>query len=194
VRELLRRRLRFRCEARDRNLFQAVALREVAEGGMTGHDLAARATSQAGAILAVELPEPGDECARRTVERGANPANDPFEQDRIEPDMRVGGQPFLAALVEGQAGEDVDPLAVRLVDRLADGRLKAPAEVQDDGGALDPPDCLGRQLEVVRFGARRRQVLDVEVRPANALCGKGEGIEGGDHGPLPTPRGAAAAG
>ena len=118
-----------RGEARDRNLFQTVALSEVPEGGMTRHDLAARAIAQAGPILAVELPELGRERAGRAVEGGPDPPHDPLEEDRIKPDVRVGGKPFLVALVERQAGQDVDPLALCLRDRLADGGLEPVTEI-----------------------------------------------------------------
>ena len=43
-------------------------------------------------------------------------------------------------------------------------------------------DLLRRQLDVVRLGAGRRQVRDVDGRPADGLGRKGERIEGGDDG------------
>ena len=64
-------------------------------------------------------------------------------------------------------------------------RLEAVAHQHHEVGALHGHDVVGRQFEVVRLGARRRQVRHVHARAADLLGGVGEGIEGRDHaGPL----------
>ena len=54
VRELLRRRLRLRRQAGDRNLMQAVALGEVAERGVTGDDVLPVAVRKTRSVRAVQ--------------------------------------------------------------------------------------------------------------------------------------------
>ena len=73
--------------------------------------------------------------------------------------------------------EHVDPLSVRSLDRLFDGRLEAVREIQDDAGGLDAFDVARRELDVVRLGARGREVVDLERRAAGPLRREGEGIE-----------------
>ena len=66
---------------------------------------------------------------------------------------------------------------MRSLDRLFDGRLEAVREIQDDAGGLDAFDVARRELDVVRLGARRREVVDLERRAAGPLRREGEGIE-----------------
>jgi len=59
------------------------------------------------------------------------------------------------------------------------------AQVEDDVGpndVLDGPRC---KLEVVRLGAGRREVLDLDGRTADPFGGEGEGIERRDDGRPP---------
>ena len=92
-------------------------------------------------------------------------AADACEEDRIEPHVRIGRQTCLGIVcrVKRQPGEDVHSLAACLLDRLAHRRLEAMAEVEDDARVLDLCNLLRCQLQVVRLGSRRREVLDVEA-------------------------------
>ena len=72
-------------------------------------------------------------------------------------------------------------------------RLEAVAHEQDELRRVDRLDVARRDLEVVRLGARRRQVLDVRAGRGDLLGRVGEGIEGRDDRRVPgRARGAAA--
>ena len=79
----------------------------------------------------------------------------PREQHRIEPDVRVAVA--RAAAMPSSASSFV---AVRAAERLLDRGLEAVREVEHEVGLLEARDVLRRQLEVVRLGARRREVRD----------------------------------
>ena len=75
---------------------------------------------------------------------------------------------------EGERG------AVRGPSRAFELRLESMSHQQDEAGVLHRLDIVGRELEVVRLGARGRQVRNVDAGAADLLGGEGEGIEGGD--------------
>ena len=86
-----RARLRLRAEARERDLLEAVGLREVPERRVARDDLASLAVREPLAELAVEPPEPGDEPigGRRVAQRRGNAACQRGVAARIQPDVRV---------------------------------------------------------------------------------------------------------
>ena len=89
------------------------------------------------------------------------------EQDRVEPDVRVGLARLVAdATTQVDARQCVDPLSARASDRLLDGRLEAVREVEHDIGLLNASHIPRGQLDVMRLGAGRGQVVDTEPRPA----------------------------
>ena len=194
--ELLRARLRLGVDPGDRDLAQPVALREVAEGGVARDDLPARAALQASPVPAIERAQVSKQRGGGPVQRGAEPPHDLGEEDRIEPDVRIGAEAGLLSFrrLKRQSLQDVDDAAARLGGGLADGRLEAVAEVQDDVGALDSADRSRRQLEVVRLGAGRREVVDLVTRSADPLGRVRQRIEGGNDRLLAARGGRAAAG
>ena len=186
--QLLRRGLGFWTETGDRDLLEAVAGREVAECCVARDDLVSLAVAQPLPVFTVELVAGRRRVRCRGEQRRADSRRHACEEDRIEPHVRVRRQTRLGTVcrVKRQPGEDVHFLAARLLDRLAHRRLEAMAEVEDDARVLDRGDFLRCQLQVVRLGSRRREVLDVERRPSDPLGGVGKGIERRNHRVRPT--------
>src|SRR6478735_2737471 len=121
---------------------------------------------------------------------------DARKKEGVEPDVGVGGQPCLAAHVpvKRKPCEYVHLEPAPLLYRLADGRLEAVAQIEDDRRVDDPGDLAWSELQVVWLGAGRRQVLDVEAGATDSLGGVGEGIEGRNARVLPARASRAAAG
>jgi hypothetical protein len=80
-------------------------------------------------------------------------------------------------------GVDLGPCRV-LVDRIVDGGLEAPLE-HDDVRFDDPRSLLERDLQVVGFAARLREVRDGRAVTGDALGDVLQRIEGSNrvHGP-----------
>jgi hypothetical protein len=116
---------------------------------------------------------------RAVPELHTDPLDDPSEQDRVEPDVRIGLAHFVAnTSAQVDARERVDPLSVGTRNGLLDCRLEAVREVEHHVRLLDPPDVARTELDVVRFRAGRREVLDVDLRSAELLGDEGERVEG----------------
>ena len=186
---------------------QAVAVGEVAEGGVARDELVAAAPGEARLELAVERAQVGDEgLGVRAVGRGvvrvgareplAEGGHDGQEPRGVEPEVRVLGPassacsscssavspawscPSSVAASEVGVRGDVDPGVRRLGrDGLVDGGLEA-REVHDDVGAGQAPHRLGCQLEVVGLGAGLREAGDLDVLAADPLGRPLERVEG----------------
>jgi hypothetical protein len=88
----------------------------------------------------------------------------------------------VAVPIDAGCVEERERGAVRGPSRAFELRLESMSHQQDEPGVLDRLDIVGRELEVVRLGARGRQVRDLDVGPADLLGDEGQGIEGGDDG------------
>ena len=75
---------------------------------------------------------------------------------------------------------DVEGRLTGLARRIVDGRLEV-LEVDEQVRLRHLQHVLGRELEVVRLGARRREVRDVDVVTADLRRGVLERVEGGDN-------------
>jgi len=106
------------------------------------------------------------------MQRYGDPPDDVREKNRVEPDVRIGA-------VQREAGKKVVTRPASRPRRLLDRRLEAVSEVEDDVRRLDARDRSRRELEIVRFHTRGRQVVDRVTRAGDALGGVCEGIEGG---------------
>jgi hypothetical protein len=146
---------------------------------MAGDELAPRAVAQAGAVLPVEFPEAGVERRgpRRPPERCSDPPRDLREEDRVEPDVRIRS---LRSLAEREPCERVQARPLRFPGRVLHRGLKVMREVEHEVGLLQTAHRARRELDVVRLGAGRRQVLDVHFRAPDRGGGESERIEGGD--------------
>ena len=71
--------------------------------------------------------------------------------------------------------------AVALLGGLLDRGLEAVPEVEHDVGVEHLVDLVGVELEIVRLGARGREVGHVHAVAADALRGVRDGIEAGDN-------------
>ena len=180
----LRTRLRFRREAFERNLTEAVSHREVAERSMARHDFAASAVRQAEAVPAVEPAEPRDESRRlaRTPERTADLVDDRGVAAWVEPDVRIdrsrsGFDEHRRAVLS----EKLQRRPFTAADGLCDGRLETCTEIEDEIGVEDVADRSRGQLQIVRLRTSRREILDGHRSPADLLGGVRKGIEPGDN-------------
>ena len=96
--------------------------------------------------------------------------------------MRVDAQVLLRVrrAVHVEALEDVDRLPVRAVHRLLERGLESRSEIEDVVGRAHRLHVACRQLVVVRLGAGRREVSDLELVAGDALGCEGKRIEGRD--------------
>ena len=146
----------------DRDLVQAVARGEVAERRVARDELAARAVREAarGTRGRARRSRAASASPRgRPAEHRADPLDDPREQHRVEPDVRVG----LARLVADAARSPSPQRRRRVVPRAPrpPPRPRAGSRARGRGrrrACWIARDVLRRQLDVVRLGAGRRQV------------------------------------
>jgi hypothetical protein len=113
-------------------------------------------------ILTVELSQLSEQagCGARLAERTCDLPDDLRVAVRVEPDVRIGdGFLALGTLQQLLAGQQVDGPIVAL-DRLLQRRHEPLAEVEHRVGAPHVLDVARGQLEVVRLGPRRRQIVD----------------------------------
>ena len=95
--------------------------------------------------------------------------------------MRIALAGFVAdAAPQADSAQHVEALTRCSRDRLLHRRLEAVREIENDVRLLHLGNLARRQLDVVRLGARRRQVLHVDRRPPGALGRKGKRVEGCD--------------
>ena len=107
--EVGRLRLGLWAEPGDRDLFEAVPLREIGECLVTRDDFAALAVRQALAVFGVEIVEPRNEPRGRVLgpESRADPLDDLRVAQRVEPDMRI------------PVGKQVEPRGVEEVEDVS---------------------------------------------------------------------------
>ena len=117
--------------------------------------------------------------ARRLLvaQRSADRVADPLGASRVQPDVRVAGLD-----IESWGVQQLDHLAIRVLGRPLQGRLETLAEQQHEVGRLDVLHIFGSGLEVVRFGAGRRQVLHVHGAAADLAGGESQWVEAGGDG------------
>ena len=95
--------------------------------------------------------------------------------------MRIALAGFVPdAAPQADSAQHVEALTRCSCGRLLHRRLEAVREIENDVRLLHLGNLARRQLDVVRLGARRRQVLHVGRRPAGALGCKRKRVEGCD--------------
>ena len=151
---------------------------------MARHDLAAPAPREPAAVARVERVEPPDEAVRagRTTERPGDSACDRRVPDRIEPDVWVEPLAARGSRTEIDAVEDVERRAAPPLGRLLHRGLEPVADVHEEPCLLHAADVPGRELEVVRLGAGRREVHDLGRRTGDLARRVRQRIEGRDDG------------
>ena len=130
----------------DRDLVQVVARGEVAERRVARDEVAPGAVCEPVPVDGVERKHPRGELVRLRgpAEGRADPLHDAREQDRVEPDVRVGLARLVAdTAAKRHAGQHVDALALGAVDCLLDRGLEPVREVEHDVGGLDAGDVSG---------------------------------------------------
>src|SRR5262250_2845804 len=154
-------RLRLGGEAGHRDLRQAVAAREIAEGGMRDHDVAARAVAQprvesrieSGKLLAVGRGIGGVRGLAGGVaplEGIADRVDLPAGEEGVEPDVRIHALAAGPRHGEPGAGRDHHRGGGRaLREQLVHPWLEAGAVVHEDTRAAHLGHVLGRRLPVV---------------------------------------------
>ena len=103
------------------------------------------------------------------------------------------GRRTAVPLLAPQLCEKVDRASSALLHGCLESGHEAVAEVEDERGGIDVPHIARRQLEVVRLGARGREVADVDSRSGDLLDGEGDRVEGGHDGLLGRTRARGAA-
>ena len=180
-------------EARDADEREVVSVGEVPERLVRGHDHAPLARGEPGGESGVERGEVGRQGGGvRGVgvsvvgvglgERGGDRVGKGHQALRVEPEVGVGGVALLAYM----AGDQVDGVGgVDDVRRFAgsDGgvdRALEPGQVDHQVGLADGPDLARRELDIVRFGAGRRQRADRDEVAAHLLGDVLQRVEGGE--------------
>jgi hypothetical protein len=87
---------------------------------------------------------------------------------------------LLAVEIEAGRRRHVERVAADDLDALVERRREA-GEVHHEIGVLQPGGVLPRELQVVRFGAGRREVGDGDAVAADPLGDELERVEGRDH-------------
>ncbi len=118
----------------------------------------------------------------RLHQREPHLPDDVAHEDRVEPHVRVerGGVAFGDLLVSGPDREPIEEAhrrAVTPLGGLLDRGLEAVAQVEHDRRVEDLVDLLRRELEIVRFGARRGEVRHRDPVAPDALRGVRHGVE-----------------
>jgi hypothetical protein len=175
--QVLRAGLGFGRETGDGDLLQAIALGQIAEGGMARDDRAPRAGLEPRLELGIEPAQAPPERARLrgASEDLADPRRHRLVPERIEPDVRV---------IPGRhALQKVDLPPARACGSLLEGRLETGAEVEDEVGRADALDVAHRKLRIVGFGTRWGEIDDLDLVATDLLGRVGERVEAGnDHG------------
>ena len=73
--------------------------------------------------------------------------------------------------------EHVERRPVPPVERILDRRLEAVADVEDEGSLLQAPDVARGQLEIVRLGPGRREIVDAHAASGHLLGRVRERVE-----------------
>ncbi len=205
--EGLRVRLDLGRDPGDRDLPQSVAVGEVAEGAVAGHDHVRAARCQPGPVLGIE-PGQALEVARgvravlvrvigiRCGEGVGDGADHGDHARRIEPHVGVdiAGEDLAVHLtsrclelwVDAQQFDvveqiDGDDLVGDAGDGRVDLRLESTAEVEDHVGRLDGGHLLGLELQVVRSLAWRGEIGDLHAVAPDAAGRFFEWVERGHH-------------
>ena len=181
-------------ESVDRDLPHTEALREIAEGGVTGDDVLALAGGQTRRELLRERGQLVLEGPGIPFEVGAVGGVHPREPMgdrlgdlgvalRVQPEVRIGGAGSEAQVELGRR-RDVEGAGAGLgLDGLVDGALQALLEDHEPGPA-DGRHVPGCELDVVWLGTRPGQAGDRHEVAADLLGGVLKGVERGDDGEL----------
>ena len=150
--ELARAGLAFRRAPRERELREPVPASELPERSVGRNDHIAFAVLKTAPILRVESLEISEQrIGVRPVQLVRDVADGPGKPHGIEPDVWI---PLVGA-------EEVEGAAVPSLDGVLEGRLEAAADVDHEARIAHGLDVGRRELDVVRLGAGRSEILDV---------------------------------